>query len=68
MLEQYLQSLLDAVASSRRRDGQPRPGIAEQCERTVRIKDGVIASDEPKRRADPVLLPELQEAPQREKT
>jgi ABC-type lipoprotein export system ATPase subunit len=23
------------------------PDIAEQCERTVRIKDGVIASDEP---------------------
>jgi putative ABC transport system ATP-binding protein len=39
------------------------PDIAEQCERTVRIKDGVIASDEPNGAPIPVLLPELQEAP-----
>jgi putative ABC transport system ATP-binding protein len=39
------------------------PDIAAQCERTVRIKDGVIASDELNGAPIPVLLPEMQEVP-----
>jgi putative ABC transport system ATP-binding protein len=38
-------------------------GVRDRKERTVRIKDGVIASDEPNGAPIPVPLPELQEAP-----
>ena len=37
------------------------PDIAAQCERMVRIKDGVIASDELNGPPIPVMLPEMQE-------
>ena len=37
------------------------PGIAAQCERVVRIKDGVIASDDLNDPPIPVVLPEMQE-------
>jgi putative ABC transport system ATP-binding protein len=39
------------------------PDIAAQCERVVRIKDGVIASDELNSAPIPAMLPELQEVP-----
>jgi putative ABC transport system ATP-binding protein len=37
------------------------PELAAQCERVVRIKDGVIASDELNGPPIPVMLPEMQE-------
>jgi putative ABC transport system ATP-binding protein len=40
------------------------PDIAEQCERIVRIKDGLIASDESNRRGIPVTMPVLSQAQQ----